>query len=85
MRACETILGPASHFPVRITLANGETHLIPDPFTASVNPYDGKFCFCPDDPYEFFRCISPTEIVAVEPIGRPIGLWTIEHWRVAEE
>ena len=70
MRSVERLLGSSKHFPLEITLASGDRHVIGHPDHATVHPRTGDLIVFPDEGDEFSLAINPAQIVSIRPLRR---------------
>lgn len=72
MRASlEKILGRPVDFPLEITLASGEVHLLPHPDHAQMHPNTRDLVVYPDeDGGPFSLVINPSQITSIRPLRK---------------
>ncbi len=70
MRSVERLFGSAKSFPLEITLASGDKHVIEHPVHATVHPRTGDLIVFSDEGEEFSLAINPAQIVSVRPLRR---------------
>ena len=67
----EQILGKPLHYPLEITLANGERHLLPNPDYVHWYPGRKKVVIFPgeEEALQFLYVVDPADIVATRDLA----------------